>query len=196
MVRAKIQIGTEKRIITGFVSSSVVTVDRAFSTNLVGVSVWNVWSEMFSNIGGVTRISQSNGISRLSIDQNGNVGIVNISFFANGNSSFNNANLGNTTGITAGNFMNSHITVSAPHASGIVRLSTGAGFVEINGGTVGNLRDLKCRSVIVADNTAAASAALVGALRYREDANNSYTEMCVRNGASSYIWKIINQETW
>ena len=57
MVGAKIQIGTEKRIITAFVSSSVVTVNRAFSANLVGVSVWNVWNKAV--------IFDSNGVVRI-----------------------------------------------------------------------------------------------------------------------------------
>jgi hypothetical protein len=36
----------------------------------------------------------------------------------------------------------------------------------------------------------------VGTMRYRSNANNSYVDMCVQDGASSYIWKTINQETW
>jgi len=60
--------------------------------------------------------------------------------------------------------------------------------------TSGNL--IVTKSIKVGDDTAAATQAKAGSLRYRDDANNSYVEMCVRNGASSYIWKIINQETW
>ena len=51
-------------------------------------------------------------------------------------------------------------------------------------------------SVQVGDNTALASASNVGAARYRETANASYYDVCVRNGAASYIWKNLNTETW
>jgi hypothetical protein len=47
-----------------------------------------------------------------------------------------------------------------------------------------------------ADDTAAASLLKAGTTRYRETANNSYYEVCVKNGANSYIWKAINTETW
>jgi len=51
-------------------------------------------------------------------------------------------------------------------------------------------------SVTVANDTDTASAAKVGALRYRSDANNSYVEMCMQTGASTYVWHIIDQYTW
>lgn len=51
-------------------------------------------------------------------------------------------------------------------------------------------------SVTVANDTDTASAAKVGALRYRADANNSYVEMCMQTGASTYAWHIIDQYTW
>jgi len=47
-----------------------------------------------------------------------------------------------------------------------------------------------------ADDTAAASANKVGTTRYRTDANNSYCEMCMQTGASTYAWVIIKQNTW
>lgn len=59
---------------------------------------------------------------------------------------------------------------------------------------VGNIK--ASGSVQVGDNTALASATNVGSFRYRETANNSYSEQCVRNGAASYIWKALNTETW
>jgi hypothetical protein len=48
----------------------------------------------------------------------------------------------------------------------------------------------------VGDDVTAASAANVGATRYREDANNSYTEMCMRTSAATYAWTTIVQHTW
>lgn len=51
-------------------------------------------------------------------------------------------------------------------------------------------------SVQVGDNTAIASAALVGATRYREDANNSYEDVCMKTGASTYAWINVVTNTW
>ncbi len=48
----------------------------------------------------------------------------------------------------------------------------------------------------VADDTDTAAADKVGTLRYRSDSNNSYVEMCVQTGATTYAWVIIHQETW
>ena len=36
----------------------------------------------------------------------------------------------------------------------------------------------------------------VGTMRYREDANNSYVEMIMKTGASTYAWVVIQQNTW
>ena len=51
-------------------------------------------------------------------------------------------------------------------------------------------------SVKVADDAAAASATNVGAIRYRSDANNSYQEMSMQTGATTYAWVITQQNTW
>ena len=39
-------------------------------------------------------------------------------------------------------------------------------------------------------------ATTVGTMRYREDANNSYVEMIMKTGASTYAWVVIQQNTW
>ena len=51
-------------------------------------------------------------------------------------------------------------------------------------------------SVQVGDNTAVASATNVGAIRYRVSGNNSYAEICMQNGASSYIWETLTVHSW
>jgi hypothetical protein len=51
-------------------------------------------------------------------------------------------------------------------------------------------------SIQVAGDTGVASADKVGAIRYSSDSNNSYVEMCMQTGASSYSWIIIKQNTW
>ena len=48
----------------------------------------------------------------------------------------------------------------------------------------------------MADDATAASATNVGTQRYREDANNSYVDMCMRTGAATYAWINITQNNW
>jgi len=48
----------------------------------------------------------------------------------------------------------------------------------------------------VGDDVAAASAANVGAIRYRLNGNNSYAEMVMQTGAATYAWTTIVQHTW
>ncbi len=51
-------------------------------------------------------------------------------------------------------------------------------------------------SVQVSDDTDTATAANVGAIRYRSDSNNSYMDMCMQTGASTYAWVNIKTNTW
>ena len=51
-------------------------------------------------------------------------------------------------------------------------------------------------AVQVANDTDTASASKVGALRYRTSGNNSYVDMCMQTGASTYAWVNIVQNTW
>ena len=46
------------------------------------------------------------------------------------------------------------------------------------------------------DNTDPASAANVGTIRYRTSGNNSYVDMCMQTGASTYEWVNIVQNNW
>ena len=50
--------------------------------------------------------------------------------------------------------------------------------------------------VQMADDTDAASASKVGTLRYRTSGNNSYVDMCMQTGASTYEWVNIVQNNW
>jgi len=45
-------------------------------------------------------------------------------------------------------------------------------------------------------NTATASAALVGVMRYRTTATAAFLEVCIQNGAATYIWKTVVTEDW
>jgi hypothetical protein len=51
-------------------------------------------------------------------------------------------------------------------------------------------------SMQIGDDTSVANASKAGATRYRVSGNTSYCEMCMQTGASSYAWKIINQNNW
>jgi hypothetical protein len=48
----------------------------------------------------------------------------------------------------------------------------------------------------IADDTATASAAKVGTLKYRVSGNNSYVDMCMQTGATTYAWINIVQNNW
>ena len=143
MVGAKIQIGTEKRIITAFVSSSVVTVDRAFSADLVGESVWNVWSPALS-------FSPTTITEKMS---SGNVIRINSTFFSGvyGNSA--NQNVLNSEGLAlrAGSSLTCAInnnlnTHNQTKDIGLRRSSPGVWEI-FNGTTSGTLRDISLRNL-------------------------------------------------
>jgi hypothetical protein len=51
-------------------------------------------------------------------------------------------------------------------------------------------------SLQVGDNSAAASISNVGSLRYRTSGNNSYVDMSMQTGASTYEWVNIVQNNW
>jgi hypothetical protein len=55
---------------------------------------------------------------------------------------------------------------------------------------------IETASVVVGEELDAASASNVGTMRYRTDANNSYAEMVMQTGASTYDWVTIKQNTW
>ena len=50
--------------------------------------------------------------------------------------------------------------------------------------------------VRIANDSTAASATNVGTLRYRADSNNSYVDMVMQTGASTYEWVNIVQNNW
>ena len=49
---------------------------------------------------------------------------------------------------------------------------------------------------VLANNTATANASNVGSLRYREVGNNSYIDLAMRTGASTYVWINIVENNW
>ena len=59
---------------------------------------------------------------------------------------------------------------------------------------VGNIK--ASGSVQVGDDSATASVTNVGAIRYRTSGNNSYMDMVMQTGASTYAWVNVVQNTW
>lgn len=55
---------------------------------------------------------------------------------------------------------------------------------------------ISAKSVRVGNDTAACSSSIAGALRYREVSNASYAEMCMKTGAASYAWVVLQSNTW
>ena len=57
--------------------------------------------------------------------------------------------------------------------------------------------NLTCTGYVeVGQSSATATSTNTGAIRYRSDANNSYQEMSMQTGATTYAWVIIQQNTW
>jgi hypothetical protein len=74
-------------------------------------------------------------------------------------------------------------------------LQQSSGRVGIGTSTPGAKLDVN-GSVKVANDNTGASANNVGAIRYRTIVNNSFCEMVMQTGASSYAWVIIKQNSW
>ena len=57
--------------------------------------------------------------------------------------------------------------------------------------------NLTCTGYVeVGQSSDTANSNNTGAIRYRSDANNSYQEMSMQTGATTYAWVIIQQNTW
>lgn len=62
--------------------------------------------------------------------------------------------------------------------------------------TVEQLVDYVTRTIKVGDIVDPAEASNAGTFRYREVGNNSYIDLAMRTGASSYAWINIVQNNW
>ncbi|MCK4635941.1 MAG: hypothetical protein KAT32_03680, partial [Candidatus Moranbacteria bacterium] len=77
---------------------------------------------------------------------------------------------GTGTGISTGNI---GIGIKSPNAK-----------LDIDGG------------IKIADDTDTCDSTKIGTLRYNADANNSYVDMCMQTGVSTYAWETIKTKTW
>ena len=124
---------------------------------------------------------------RLQINSTGNVGIGTTSpsekLHVNGNGLFNG---GLTVGDSAADtFITRGHTYLATTGNNVgIGTTSPQSKLQVAGG------------VQMADDTDAASADKVGTLRYRTSGNNSYVDMCMQTGATTYEWVNIVQNNW
>ena len=78
---------------------------------------------------------------------------------------------------TGGNF-------TVPNGSVGIGTTSPQSKLQVNGG------------VQLANDTAAASASKVGTFKYYTSGNNSYVDMCMQTGATTYAWVNIVQNSW
>lgn len=50
--------------------------------------------------------------------------------------------------------------------------------------------------VRISNDTSSCDSTKTGSLRYRSDSNNSYLDMCMQTGTSTYVWINIKTNTW
>jgi len=83
-------------------------------------------------------------------------------------------------------FENGSTTLATILGSGNIGIGTTIPYskLEVSGG------------IKMSDDTDTASINKVGTLRYRKSGNNTYCEMCMQTGASSYAWIAIIQNNW
>ncbi|HSW63887.1 MAG TPA: hypothetical protein VLH56_11370 [Dissulfurispiraceae bacterium] len=99
---------------------------------------------------------------------------------------------------TTANGTRADIQVVAPGTTTAVRIAAfhGTG-VTIDQGT--NLPNAKLDvngGVKVGADTDSAGSSKVGTIRYRVDGNNTYAEMCMQTGASTYAWVVLASNSW
>lgn len=102
-----------------------------------------------------------------------------------------------TSNSTGFNLLNSNVTtVNAFGAASQINMGVGSGELYMSGSIRATSVIESESSIKVANDTTTASASNVGSLRYRSDANNSYVDMCMQTGASTYAWVNIVQNNW
>lgn len=157
-----------------------------------------------------TRRSTSGDIKIIDIRPGSSQGISPTS----GNANFSIINIGTTisqssaTGITRGLYVRPVLT--SAHSWRSIEWDNDSGWGLYGAGTASNYIEGKLGigtnspaskldvdgGIRMADDTATASATNEGTLRYRKDANNSYIDMCMQTGASTYAWVNIKTNTW
>lgn len=157
MVGAKIGVGTDKRIITAFLTSNTCTVDSAFSQNYVSqpLANWGVYSKTYENSAGTQIFYATDGANRTQLGTNGVMSVSSMTQrFSRG--VFGDGVLSGHNGYII-NFSSTTVSDGTKDL-GIRRNS--AGVLEIfDGVTNGALRDLRLRNIIPTLTTYATDAA-------------------------------------
>ena len=141
MVDAKLIINGEERTITGYTSTSVVTVNSAYSQNYSGIAPasWGVYSQaLIARSSGYFSTLAAKGATGFQLDPNGNVNMSTI--YGAGLFSFSNK----MVGWSDSTYLYSNID------TGISRNATNT--LEINTGTAGTFADLKLRNLYASGN--------------------------------------------
>lgn len=90
---------------------------------------------------------------------------------------------------TTGKFINLSDNKMPYHVSDATGLSDSP--ITVSGNNISIIGSAK-----VGDDSTSASSANVGAIRYRVSGNNSYCEMVMQTGASTYSWVVIKSNSW
>lgn len=138
-----------------------------------------------------------------------NSGSLTLSAFLNGNPNTNqvvlrsNGNIGfNTNNPTAKNHIKGSTSDSSAYALKVDDSSDSSLLSVRNDGVVGigtltpNAKLDVNGGIKIANDSDTCDNTKVGTLRYRSDSNNSYVDMCMQDGASSYNWTNIKTNNW
>jgi hypothetical protein len=168
-----------------------------------------------SNISGIRNVGIGSG-SLFSTTASGNTGIGRNTISSNTTGS-NNIAIGNNAGNVIGSgsvgatILNSSILIGndtrplLDNQTNQIVIGTSAIGLGSNTTLIGNSSTVNAQifgnvkatgSVQVSDNTAAASASNVGSIRYRATSTNSFMEMSMQTGTSTFAWVIIKQNTF
>ena len=132
------------------------------------------------------------------IDRLGNVGIGTINplqkLHVAGSGYFQNGNVFvGTTSNTMYNYLSTFVILAGSGQT----IALGGGPGNINNNVLIGNGNLKVNGgVQLANDTAIASAAKVGTFKYYTSGNNSYVDMCMQTGASTYAWVNIVTNSW
>jgi len=164
----------------------------AHTNNSVDRAVFKIANNNPASLATVFRTYQAGQGKSLSMTQTGNGEVIDIAHTDTGT----NASVDLTrTGNNAGNITALRVTASNSGAGDAYPATFTGGNVGI--GTTTPTSTLQVNGgVQVADDSDIASANKVGTLRYRADVNNSYVDMCMQTGASTYEWINIVQNNW
>ena len=174
-----------------------------------------IFDDSYNVVGGDTLELQTGGSTKIVLDSadngvlidNGSGGLVSDTFKSNFDDNIftGNVSISGDVGIDESIIHNGDVNTKFGFVANDNFAITTAGFERVrvtSGGSVGigtNNPVAKLQvsgGVQVADDSATATADRVGTLRYRTSGNNSYVDMCMQTGASTYAWVNIVQNNW